>query len=276
MERSADFGLFNRELRAAWKDVRPLISLMTRFVEWFGEMGIFCGEVLRALVTTRFEWAEFAHQLDELGAKSLPVAALAGCATGVVLALETHQSLERFGASSLLPALLLISIIKESGPIITGLVVSGRAAAGIGAELAAMRVTEQIDAMEASAVNPYGYLAATRVTACIVMMPMLTLVADFCGVFSGWLTSTLTRPISLQLFLVDGCKHADFTDFLPPTMKTAAYGLIIGTVACYQGMRAHGGTEGVEHATTSSVVLASLCIILADMVLVKLIQVIWP
>jgi phospholipid/cholesterol/gamma-HCH transport system permease protein len=276
MERSADFGPFGRELRAAWNDVRPVTSLVTRFVEWFGELGVFCGEVVRALFTTRFEWAEFAHQLDELGAKSLPLAAMAGAATGVVLALETHQSLARFGARSLLPALLMISIIKESGPVITGLVVSGRAAAGIGAELAAMRVTEQIDAMEASAVNPYGYLAATRVVACIVMLPMLTLVADSCGVLCGWLTSTLTKSISLQLFLNDGCKYADMTDFLPPTMKTAVFGLIMGTVASFQGMRAHGGTEGVERAATSSVVVSSLGIILADVMLVKLIQVIWP
>jgi phospholipid/cholesterol/gamma-HCH transport system permease protein len=276
MERSADFGAESRELRAAWKDVRPVTDLVKHFVEWFGELGFFCGEMVRALFTTRFEFAEFAHQLDELGAKSLPLAILAGGATGVVLALETHQSLARFGARSLLPALLMISIIKESGPIITGLVVSGRAAAGIGAELAAMRVTEQIDAMEASAVNPYGYLALTRVLACIVMLPLLTLVADFCGVFCGWVASTLMQSVSLQLFLVDACKSADFTDFVPPTAKTAFFGLIMGVVACYQGMRAKGGTEGVERAATSSVVISSLCIILADVVLVKLIQVIWP
>ena len=276
MERSADFGPLNRELRAAVNDVRPVTDLVKHFVEWFGELAIFLGELIRALFTTRFEWAEFAHQLDELGSKSVPLAVLAGAATGVVLALETHQSLARFGASSLLPALLMISIIKESGPIITGLVVSGRAAAGIGAELAAMRVTEQIDAMEASAVNPYGYLAATRVLACIVMLPMLTLIADFCGVFFGWVTDNLIRSISLQLFLVDAVKHADFTDFLPPTAKTAIYGLIMGVIACFQGMRAHGGTEGVERAATSSVVISSLTIILADVVLVKLIQVIWP
>jgi len=276
MEVPADFGPYSRELRAAWKEVRPVAGFLRRFVEWFGELGLFCGELVRAIFVNHFEGAEFAHQLDELGSKSLPLAALAGAATGVVLALETQDSLSRFGARSLLPALVMVSILKESGPIITGLVVSGRAAAGIGAELAAMKVTEQIDAMEASAVNPYSYLAATRVLACIVMLPLLTLVADFCGVLFGWITSTMTHAISWQLFLEDGCKYATFSDFVPPTMKTAVFGAIIGVVACCEGMRARGGTEGVERAATRSVVLASLFIIVADVLLVKLIQVIWP
>ena len=223
-----------------------------------------------------YEAREFAHQLDELGSKSLPLVALAGAATGVVLSLETHDSLVSFGAKSLLPALLVVSIIKESGPIITGLIVSGRVAAGIGAELGAMKVTEQIDAMEASAVDPYKYLAATRILACVLMLPLLTLAADFCGIFFGWVTNTLTEPISLQLFIENGFKHVTFNDFLPPTFKTAVFGLIIGVVSCFQGMRAQGGTEGVERAATSSVVLSSLFIILADVLLVRLIQVFFP
>src|SRR4029077_14999739 len=125
------------------------------------------------------------------GSKSLPLVALAGAATGVVLSLETYDSLVRFGAKSLLPAVLVVSIIKESGPIITGLIVSGRVAAGIGAELGAVEVTEQIDALEASAVDPYKFLVATRVLACVVMLPLLTLAADFFGIIFGWVTNTL-------------------------------------------------------------------------------------
>src|SRR6266852_7495212 len=113
-----------------------------------------------------------------------------GAATGIVLTLSTRDSLIRFGAKSFLPAVIIFSIIKESGPIITALVVSGRAAAGIGAELSAMKVTEQIDAMEASAVNPYKFLVATRVLACMLMLPLLTLVSDFCGIVMGWVANT--------------------------------------------------------------------------------------
>jgi phospholipid/cholesterol/gamma-HCH transport system permease protein len=111
--------------------------------------------------------------------------ALAGAATGVVLSLETRDSLVRFGAKSFLPAIIVFSMIKESGPVITGLVVSGRAGAGIGAELGSMKVTEQLDAMEASAVDPYKYLAATRVLACTLMVPLLTIAATFCGILMG-------------------------------------------------------------------------------------------
>ncbi len=265
------------DLRRARKtSQRASTAFVIRFFEWFGDLGFFCFQLVRALFLPPYEAREFAHQLDELGAKSLPLVSLAGAATGVVLSLETRDSLVSFGAKSLLPALLVVSIIKESGPIITGLIVSGRVAAGIGAELGAMKVTEQIDAMEASAVDPYKYLAATRTLACVLMLPLLTLAADFCGIFFGWVTNTLTEPISLQLFIENGFRHVTFNDFLPPTFKTAVFGLIIGTVSCFQGMRAKGGTEGVERAATSSVVLSSLFIILADVLLVRLIQVFFP
>jgi phospholipid/cholesterol/gamma-HCH transport system permease protein len=255
-------------------DRRPIaMGLLVSFFEWFGELGIFFGRVVRAAVTPPFEWREFVRQLDAVGSKSLPLVALAGAATGVVLSLETRDSLIRFGAKSMLPTLIVFSIIRESGPIITALVVSGRVGAGIGAELGSMKVTEQIDAMEASAVNPYKYLAATRVLACILMLPLLTLAADLAGILMGWVANTLAEPISLHLFFVNGFKQVTFSDFLPPTFKTAVFGLIIGTIACFQGMRARGGTEGVGRSATSSVVLASLFVILADVLLVRLILV---
>lgn len=267
----------NTDLKRVREDSQPALpALLGGFFEWFGELGQFFIRVIRAILLPPYEIREFAHQLDALGSKSLPLVALAGSAMGVVLALESHDSLGRFGARSMLPALLIISIIKESGPIITGLVVSGRAAAGIGAELGAMKVTEQIDAMEVSAVDPYKFLAGTRILACVLMLPLLTLAADFCGILFGWITQTLTEPISLRLFIDNGLKRATFNDFLPPTFKTAIFGLIIGSVASFQGMRARGGAEGVERAATSSVVLSSLFIILADVLLVRLIQVMFP
>src|SRR4051812_11484370 len=207
---------------------------------------------------------------------SLPLVALAGAATGVVLSLETRDSLVRFGAKSFLPALIVFSMLKESGPVITGLVVSGRAGAGIGAELGSMKVTEQIDAMEASAVDPYKYLAATRVLACVLMVPLLTITAVFCGILMGWVANTLSDPISLRLFLEHGFRHVLFSDYIPPILKTAVFGLIIGLVACFQGMRTKGGTEGVGRSATSSVVLASLFVIVADVLLVRLILMVWP
>jgi phospholipid/cholesterol/gamma-HCH transport system permease protein len=167
-------------------------------------------------------------------------------------------------------------VMHETGPIITGLVVSGRVGAGIGAELASMKVTEQIDAIEASAVNPYRLLAATRILACILMLPLLTLAGDACGLFMGWVTQALVEPLSLHQFINSGFNSASFNDFLPPTLKTAAFGLIIGLIACFQGMRTLGGAAGVGRAATSSVVLSSLLVIMADVVLVKLILIFFP
>jgi phospholipid/cholesterol/gamma-HCH transport system permease protein len=251
-------------------------GLVGGFFEWFGSLGIFSWQVLKAVVTPPYEWRELIRQLDEVGSKSLPLVAMAGAAIGAVLSMEARTSLTRFGAKAMLPSAIVFSVVLEMGPIITGLVVSGRVGAGIGAELASMKVTEQIDAIEASAINPYRLLAATRILACILMLPLLTLAADACGVFLGWLTQTLVEPISLRQFINIGFRGATFNDFLPPTFKTAVFGLIVGLVACFQGMRTRGGAEGVGRAATNSVVLSSLFVILADVVLVKFIQVFFP
>jgi phospholipid/cholesterol/gamma-HCH transport system permease protein len=251
-------------------------AFFVTFFEWFGELGFFFGRVVRSAVGPPYEGREFVRQLDAVGSLSLPLVAIAGAAIGVVLSLEARDSLIRFGAKGLLPALIVFSIIRESGPIITGLVVSGRVGAGIGAELGAMKVTEQIDAMEASAVDPYKFLAATRVVACTLMLPLLTLAANFCGIVTGWIATTLAEPMSLRLFLERGFKMMTFNDFLPSTLMTAVFGLIIGLVACFQGMRTKGGTEGVGRSATSSVVLCSLFVILADVFLVRLSLVFFP
>ena len=251
-------------------------AMVVSFFEFFGELGIFCGRLGRAVFARPFEVRELIRQMDMVGSGSLPLVALAGAATGVVMSLQTRDSLIRFGAKSLLPAVIVFSLIKETGPIITALVVSGRVGAGIGAELGSMKVTEQIEAMEASAVNPYKFLAATRVLACISMLPLLTLAADFCGILAGWIANTLVEPISLRLFMTNGLKNMTFNDFLPPTIKTAVFGLIIGVVGCFHGLRTQGGTEGVGRSATSSVVLSSLFVIVADVLLVRAILVFLP
>ena len=253
-----------------------LWSPFNSFLEWFGELGMFAWQVMRVSFRRPFEGRELMRQLDEIGSKSLPLVALAGAAIGAVLALQSRSSLVRFGAKSMLPAALVFSIIHETGPIVTGLVVSGRVGAGLGAELGSMKVTEQIDAIEASGVNPYKYLAFTRIVACVLMLPLLTLAADFFGVVFGWLAETLADPISITKFVHRGFAGTSFSDFLAPTLRTTIFGLIIGIIGCFQGMRTQGGTAGVGLSATSSVVLSSLFVILADVVLVKLILVFFP
>jgi phospholipid/cholesterol/gamma-HCH transport system permease protein len=251
-------------------------TTVDRSLAWFGDLGSFSWKVIRSAFTSPLELREIVRQFDEIGSKSFPLVALAGAAVGTVLALESRASLLRFGAKSILPAAIIFSIVHEMGPIVTGLVVAGRVGAGIGAELGSMKVTEQIDAIEASAVNPYKLLVFTRVLACIVVLPLLTLVTDFCGIFAGWIAVALSDPISFHHFLDKGLAHVSFSDFLAPTFRTCAFGLIIGMVSCFQGMRTRGGTEGVGRAATNSVVLASLFVILADVILVKLILIFFP
>jgi phospholipid/cholesterol/gamma-HCH transport system permease protein len=256
--------------------VNSVEQRISAFFEWFGSLGIFFWKVLRAGVTPPYEWREFIRQLDEIGSKSLPLVALAGAAIGVVISMEARYSLSRFGAKSMFPATLVYSVVEVMGPIMTGLIVSGRVGSGIGAELASMKVSEQIDAIQASAVNPWRLLAATRIMACILMLPLLTLAADASALFTGWFAQTLVEPLSLHQFIDSGFHGATFNAFLPPTFKTAVYGLIIGTISCFQGMRTRGGAEGVGLAATNSVVLSSLFVILSDVVLVKFILVVFP
>jgi phospholipid/cholesterol/gamma-HCH transport system permease protein len=254
----------------------PATRLFNGFFEWFGELGIFSWRVLTAAVTPPYEWRELIRQLDEVGSKSLPLVAAAGAAIGVIVSLEARYSLTRFGATSMFPTTLVYSVLQVMGPVITGLIVSGRVGAGMGAELASMKVTEQIDAIEASAINPYRLLAATRILACILMLPLLTLSTDACALFTGWFAQALVEPLSFHQFITSGFNGATFNAFLPQTLKTSAYGLIIGLIACFQGMRTRGGSAGVGRAATYSVVLASLFLIIADVVMVKFILVFFP
>jgi len=243
------------------------------FLEWFGELGAFTARLVKSSFSRPFHTGELLQQMHEVGTRSLPLVVLASAATGVVLSLQMRESLARFGAKSLLPMVVVLTIIKESGPIITALVVCGRVGAGIGAQLGSMKVTEQIDAIEASAVNSFKLLVVTRILACILMLPLLTIVADFSGILVGWLANTLIEHVSLLRFLEDGFKQVTFLDLIPATARTAVFGFIIGLIGCFQGMRTTGGTEGVARSATSAVVLSSLFVILADVGLVRLIQI---
>lgn len=287
MKRSSQASVWLSALAPTSPDVSPktlpgratidgVRGLLLGGLEWFGGIAEFCKRLVKAAVGPPFEVRELLRQMDEVGAKSLPLVAIAGAAVGVVLSLHTRDSLIRFGAKSLLPTLIIMSLVKESGPIITALVVSGRVGAGIGAELGAMKVTEQIDAIEASAVNPYKFLAVTRVVACMLMLPLLSMVACFSGIVAGWGANALAEPTSFTLFLNQGLAEAKLTDLLPSTFKAVVFGFIIGSIGCFQGMHAKGGTQGVGRASTSAVVLASLFVILADVVLVRLIITLFP
>jgi phospholipid/cholesterol/gamma-HCH transport system permease protein len=243
---------------------------------WVGDVSLFGLRALRDAVLPPYEFAEIVRHVYDIGWRSLPLIALSGFAIGVVLSMHTRASLERFGAEAMIPAGLAIALIRETGPLVTGLLVSGRVGAGIGAELGAMKVTEQIDALEAVAVDSFKFLAVTRILACILAMPLLTLVMDFCGIVGGFVAETTVSGMSWQLYFQRAFSLIEFNDFIPATLKTAVFGLIIGTIACYLGFTTTQGTEGVGRSSTRSVVLASMMIIVSNVVLVKLIFFLFP
>lgn len=251
------------------------LGSMASFLEWFGELGLFVAKFVRSSLSRPFHFQELLEQMHEIGTRSLPLVVLASASTGVVLSLHTRESLARFGAKGLLPVVIVMTIIKASGPVITALIVCGRVGAGIGAQLGSMKVTEQIDAIEASGVNAFRLLVVTRILACILMLPLLTIVADLSGILVGWLANTLIEHVSLVRFIQDGFKPLTFQDLLPATFRTAIFGFIIGLLGCFQGTRTTGGTEGVARAATSAVVLSSLFVIVADVGLVRLMQIVF-
>jgi len=252
------------------------ISRATSRFSTIGEFAVFAGRAARQSFTPPFELRETVRQLYELGFRSAPLIAVSGLAVGVVLSMHTRASLERFGAESMIPAGLAIALVRETGPLTAGLLLSGRIGAGIGAELGAMRVTEQIDALEASAVDAFRYLVVTRVIACVIALPILTTIMNFSGMLGGFLAETIANGISLQLYFDRAFSLIDMSDYVPATLKTMVFGFIIATVSSFLGFTTSTGTEGVGRASTRSVVLSSILIIVANVVLVRLIFVLFP
>jgi phospholipid/cholesterol/gamma-HCH transport system permease protein len=247
--------------------------------ETFGSIGlvaVFGLRALREMFRPPFETKEIVRQIFSLGLQSLPLIALSGLAVGIVMSMHTRSSLERFGAEALIPSALAIAMIKETGPLVTGLLVSGRVGAGIGAELGGMRVTEQIDALESLAVDSFKYLVVTRLIACLIALPILTTVFNFAAITGGFLAETVISGMSLRLYYDRAFSGVQFSDFIPATLKTSVFGFVIATISCFLGYHATGGAEGVGSASTRSVVFSSICLIVVNVVLVKSIFFLFP
>lgn len=242
---------------------------MIKFFEGIASYSLFLVRFFKQLVQRPFEWQETSRQMYEVGAKSALIVSVAGLAIGMVLAMQTGSTLARFGGQGLLPSMIAVAVLREIGPIITALVVSGRVGAGIGAELGAMRVTEQIDAMEVAALNPFRYLVVTRVLACMLMLPILTVYANALALLGGFFVMNIEQNMSLKLYFDSALRFLNLKTVFPALGKTAVFGFIIGSMACYLGYNTSGGTSGVGKSAMIAVVLATLLIIVADVVLVK-------
>lgn len=239
------------------------------FFGFAGDISLFALRALRDAFRPPFEFREIVRQIFEVGWRSGPLVIVSGFAFGVVLALQTRASMESFGAQAMIPQAVSFGLFRDVGPLIAALLVAGRAGAGIGAQLAGMRVTEQIDALEALAIDSFKYLVVTRIIACVIAIPILTVLLDFAGLLGGMASDLLALHMSVGLFINDAFGPMGWSDYVPPTMKTVVFGFIIGTLSCYLGYTASQGAAGVGRASTRSVVFSSLLVIMADAILVK-------
>lgn len=235
-----------------------------------GEMALFVAEFFKRFWRPPYEWREFINQMDEAGTKSFVLTSVTGMAIGIVLAMQSRGTLARFGAEAVLPSMLALSIFKEIGPVITSLVLAGRLGAGIGAEIGSMRVTEQIDALEVAALKPFHYLVVTRVLACVVVFPVLTIWTDMIAMMGGFLESALAANMDYRIFIDTAFSALRLSDLLVDTLKTSLFGFIVGIVSCYLGYNVRGGTREVGQAAMQSVVISSLLIFLADVIVVRI------
>ncbi len=251
------------------KTIKTTVEANTFFTNMADAL-IFTGKVVKETFSVDFEFKEFLRQCYQIGYKSLPLISVTGVIIGLVLTIQSRPALVNFGAVSMLPGMVTISLIREMGPVITALICAGKIGSGIGAELGSMRVTEQIDAMEVSATNPMRFLVVTRVLAATLMIPILVLYADSVGILGSWIGTNIKGDVTFTLFFSQAFSHVSFVDLIPAVVKSFFFGAVIGLVGCYKGYTAGRGTESVGIAANSSVVLASLLVIIIDLIAVQI------
>lgn len=231
---------------------------------------IFIVVLIKETFSREFEVREFFRQCYLIGYKSLPLISVTGAIMGLVLTIQSRPVLVDFGAVSLLPSMVTLSLIREIGPVITALICAGKIGSSMGAELGSMKVTEQIEAMEVSSINPMRYLVVTRVLAATIMIPILILYADALGIIGGWAGANIKGNVSFVLFISQAFSSVGFIDFLPAVVKSFFFGAVIGLVGCYKGYNAGRGTASVGIAANSAVVLSSFLVILIDLIAVQI------
>jgi len=259
---------------------KHIINLSEKTIEKTGQAGnfltdiadvfLFITRVIKETFSKDFEWKEFFRQCFQIGYKSLALISVTGAIMGLVLTIQSRPVLVNFGAVSMLPGMVAVSLIREMGPVITALICAGKIGSGMGAELGSMKVTEQIDAMEVSSTNPIRFLVVTRVLAATLMIPILILYADALGILGSWAAANIKGDVPFVLFFSQAFSRISFIDFFPAIIKSFFFGAVIGLVGTYKGYHAGRGTESVGIAANSAVVLASLLVLIVDMIAVQI------
>jgi phospholipid/cholesterol/gamma-HCH transport system permease protein len=241
-------------------------------VEAVQEYSLLAGRSLSNLFAQPRYLADTLLQADSIGVGSLPIVVLIGLFTGAVLALQTSSTLQQFGSLSLTGQLVSLSMVRELGPVLTGILVAGRNASGMASELGSMKVTEQIDAMRAMGVDPTKKLVTPRVVATVIMLFFLSIISDFVGLVGGFFISYFLLGLNPNQYWSRAYQALRFGDVFMGLSKPVVFGFIIASVGCYYGMTARGGTQGVGRATTQAVVSASVLIVISDFFITKLLM----
>ena len=235
-----------------------------------GSLALFAIEALSHLLRPPFYWRMFARALLEIGYFSLPVVALTAVFTGMVLALQSFTGFARFSAEGAIASVVVLSVTRELGPVLAGLMVAGRIGAAMAAEMGTMRVTDQIDALTTLSTNPMKYLVAPRLAAGIIALPLLVVVADILGVLGGFIVATMKLGFNASTYLTNTLNFVQPMDVVSGLVKAAVFGFLIALMGCYQGYNSRGGAEGVGAATTAAVVSASILILAFDYLLTEM------
>jgi phospholipid/cholesterol/gamma-HCH transport system permease protein len=235
-----------------------------------GRLALFTARALAALVSPPIYTRLILSQIMRIGYYSLPVVGLTAFFTGGVLALQIYLGGNRFGAEAIVPQVVVLGITRELGPVIAGLMIAGRVAAAIAAEIGTMKVTEQIDALTTLATNPVKYLVVPRIVAAVISMPILTAIGDSVGVFGGYIVSVYRLGFTGSIYLKNTMDFAHSDDITSGLIKAAVFGFIVALMGCYNGFNSKGGAQGVGNATTNAVVSSSILILAADYVLTAL------
>lgn len=234
------------------------------FVRYAGGVSILTGETLFWIPMPPSRKRQIFEQMSKIGIGSLPIVSMISLFTGMVLALQSAYQMQKLSAEMYIASLVALSMARELGPVLTALIVAGRIGASITAELGTMKVTEQIDALQTLATNPVKYLVVPRFLALIIMLPLLTIYSDIIGIFGGYIISTLKLNISHAMYMKNTWDPLKYKDVFTGLVKSFFFGVIICIIACYEGMTAEGGAEGVGRSTTSSVVTSFILIITSD------------
>ena len=247
----------------------PLFPNLNKFFLEVTLLTKFTGNIFKNIFRSPYEINELIKQCYNVGYRSLPLVGITGFIMGLVLTIQSRPTLAEFGAESWLPAMVAVSIIREIGPVISALICAGKVGSGMGAELASMRVTEQIDAMEVSGINPFKYIIVTRVIATTLMLPILVVFSDVIALVGSFAAVNIKGDVTFSLFFAQVVESLDFSDVFPAFIKTFFFGFAIGLISCFKGYNSDKGTEGVGMSANSAVVLSSLLIFIIDMIAVQ-------